>query len=471
MKHSPQDAGDLLRSGMAAFAAGDPVAAEQAFRAAVQASPGDTAAWNNLATALVSQDRSAEAAAALGRSLDIDPDQPTAWTALAAASLTNGSLETAEAACAASLALKPDDADVWRIRALVLTRQEDFEGASQAYAQVSQLEGESAEVCLQHGVALLKCGRFAEASERIDRCAALDPEGDARREIKPICDLIGVALDAGADAVDASAAAALAAAAPDGDRMFKAAFLYLANFGHGEAAARVADAWVARFPDDIEAAHLRDATSTRVAERQPEALVAQHFDAMAEDFDERLVQRLGYRGPERFEALLAAHIPAEGRLEVFDLGCGTGLCARVLRPYARWLEGIDLSPLMIEKARKRGLYDRLEEDDLVAALEGQVSRWSLLLAADTLPYLGDLEPLFGAAARALLPGGWFAFSTEDVEGGAYLLKPNGRYGHGRPYVEQVMAGRFEIRAHETGVLRREGGREVPGAYYLLRRLA
>lgn len=469
MKFSPTEFGDALRSGMTALAVGDPLAAEQAFRAAAQASPRETAAWNNLAIALVSQDRQNEAAEALGRSLDIDPDQPAAWTALATASLAGDRLDAADAACAASLRLDPTAADVWRLQALIHTRQEDFAGASQAYARVCELEGESAEICLQHGVALLKCGRFAEAGERIDRCGALDPQAAAAREIKPVCDLMIVALGEGA--VEASAAATLAAAAPTGDQMFKAAFLYLANFGHGEAAARVAGAWVAAFPQDIEARHLRDAATARVAERQPEALVAQHFDAMAEDFDERLVQRLGYRGPERFEALLAAHMTAKGRLDVFDLGCGTGLCAPVLKPYARRLDGIDLSPRMIEKARTRGLYDRLEEADLVATLEGQAGQWDLLLAADTFPYLGDLAPLFDAAARALRPAGWFAFSTEDVEAETYVLKPNGRYGHGQAYIAQVMAGRFALRARETSVLRREGGRAVPGAYYLLQRLA
>ena len=143
----------------------------------------------------------------------------------------------------------------------------------------------------------------------------------------------------------------------------------------------------------------------------------------------------------------------------------------VLKPYARRLDGIDLSPRMIEKARTRGLYDRLEEADLVTALERQPGQWDLLLAADTFPYLGDLEPLFDAAARALRPAGWFAFSTEDVDAKTYVLKPNGRYGHGQAYIAQVMDGRFALRARETSVLRREGGRAVPGAYYLLQRRA
>ena len=40
-----------------------------------------------------------------------------------------------------------------------------------------------------------------------------------------------------------------------------------------------------------------------------------------------------------------------GELEIVDAGCGTGLLAPHLRPYARRLVGVDLSPKMLEKAR------------------------------------------------------------------------------------------------------------------------
>ena len=38
-------------------------------------------------------------------------------------------------------------------------------------------------------------------------------------------------------------------------------------------------------------------------------------------------------------------------LDVLDLGCGTGLCGPLLRPYARALAGVDLSPQMLERMR------------------------------------------------------------------------------------------------------------------------
>ena len=83
----------------------------------------------------------------------------------------------------------------------------------------------------------------------------------------------------------------------------------------------------------------------------------------------------------------------------FDLGCGTGLCGLLLRPAGRDAGGVDLSPAMIEKARARGVYDRLEAGDLVEAMKKAPRSFDLLVAADVFIYVGDLAPTFEAAAR------------------------------------------------------------------------
>ena len=52
-----------------------------------------------------------------------------------------------------------------------------------------------------------------------------------------------------------------------------------------------------------------------------------------------------------------------------DLGCGTGLCGPLVRPMVDRLTGVDLSARMIEKARSLGVYDRLEQGDIVEFLD------------------------------------------------------------------------------------------------------
>ena len=152
----------------------------------------------------------------------------------------------------------------------------------------------------------------------------------------------------------------------------------------------------------------------RPATALPAAYVARLFDDYAPNFDLHLTQKLGYRGPELIAQALDAVAPGRRYGLALDLGCGSGLAGRALRARVQKLAGVDLSPAMIGKARETGLYDELEVADLVAFLAAR-SGADLAVAADALVYLGDLAPAFAAAARALAPGGLFAFTVESGE--------------------------------------------------------
>ncbi|MGZ6037909.1 MAG: tetratricopeptide repeat protein [Phenylobacterium sp.] len=465
----PEPAVGLTRQGLARYAVGDYRTAEQAFRTVIEVAPHETMAWNNLALVLVAVGELDQAAAALRRSLNIDAAQFAPWMNLAGALLRQGKAEEAEAACAAALALDPASADAWQVRALARLQRENFTGAAEAFTRTLELAGESAELRLNLGAALLKCGRFEAAAASLAVAVALDPGSFVAAEVKQACDFIVAAIAGDMDAAVAAYPPGLLESPAEADRVFKTALLYLDWAGEREAAALVARSWAALRPDNIEAIHLRDAALAHVTARQPAELVARSFDEIADDFDDRLVRRLAYQGPERLAALIAGHAGADGSLDVLDLGCGTGLCASFLRPYARLLVGIDLSAGMLAKAAARGLYDHLEVADLLTVLGERGVAWDLLVAADTFPYLGDLSAVFDGAAAGLKPGSWFAFSTEACAGEGFLLKGNGRYAHSDRYIERLAAGRFEIVARTAATLRREAATPVEGGFYLLRK--
>jgi len=469
MPPPPSAAVGLTREGLARFAVGDYRTAEQAFRTVAEVAPHEALSWNNLALVLVAVGELEQAVPALRRSLGIDPAQFAAWLNLAAALLRLGRAGEAEAACAEALALDPVSADAWQVLAMIHVHAEDFAAASLAFARTLELAGEDAALRLNLGAALLKCGRFDEAAASLGRAVALDPAAPLALEVKRMCDFIVAAIAGDMAQARAVYPEGRFASPAEADRVFRTALLYLDWADRRPAAIRVAEAWTAMNPQSVEAAHMRDAALSRVVQRQPAELVSQAFDDIAEDFDDRLVRRLAYRGPELLAALIAPRIAAEGRLDVLDLGCGTGLCAGFLKPYARRLAGIDLSAGMLAKADALGLYDRLEVADLLAMLGEASAQWDLLVAADTFPYLGDLAPVFEGAARALRPKGWFLFSAEAADGETYVLKGNGRFAHGLGYIQALAAGSFEIAAHACAILRREAGSPVDGDFYLLQR--
>ena len=173
--------------------------------------------------------------------------------------------------------------------------------------------------------------------------------------------------------------------------------------------------------------------------RIPAVLLADLFDRYADGFDEHLRDKLQYRMPEMIADAIAAAEPTRP-MDILDLGCGTGLCAPLLRPWASVLCGVDLSAAMIEQAKARNLYDRLEIADLVTAMQASERSFDLIVAADVLIYLGDLSPVFESAARCLRPGGLFAYSVEAGGGERYHLQGKSfRFAHAKPYLQKLAA--------------------------------
>lgn len=230
-------------------------------------------------------------------------------------------------------------------------------------------------------------------------------------------------------------------------------------------------AWrdVLRISQSPKTLHLHRAATGETTEAPPEGYVREEFEGFARSFDAVLAE-LQYCGPDLVaEALSAVLETGTNDLLVYDLGCGTGACGPMLRPYARELVGIDLSPKMLEIAKTRNCYDSLQCDEVVSVI-ARATGCELIVAADVLIYLGRLEPLFQAVSTALKPGGIFAFTTESLDDGNYRLEPSGRYSHNSDYVvAAAKAAGLSTASHETKRLRFENGHPVPGGVFVVRR--
>ena len=133
----------------------------------------------------------------------------------------------------------------------------------------------------------------------------------------------------------------------------------------------------------------------------PDAYVATLFDQNAAQFDDMLVEQLGYAVPmlvrERLEALAPGPYP-----RLLDLGCGTGLTGVSLNDWCPHITGVDLSAGMLDEAYERGVYDDLYVAEAVEFLEETDDPpWDMITATDVLPYIGRLGRFFaGGAATA-----------------------------------------------------------------------
>ena len=201
----------------------------------------------------------------------------------------------------------------------------------------------------------------------------------------------------------------------------------------------------------------------------PSALLTDLFDHYAPGFDDHLRGKLQYMLPEKIADAIAA-VRQPGLQDVLDLGCGTGLCGPLLRPWAEHLCGVDLSPLMIEQAKARNVYDTLEVCDLVAAMRQAERGFDLLVAADVFIYIGDLSPVFEAAARCVRPGGLLAYSVEAGSGDRYHLQMKSkRFAHSKPYLQKLAAMHgFVEESFESVTARFDAGQPVPAYLVVLR---
>ena len=244
--------------------------------------------------------------------------------------------------------------------------------------------------------------------------------------------------------------------------------------GRLEEAAEVYRAWKEAEPDNPVPAHLFAACAGDVAapDQCSEDYVSVTFDEYAGHFESKLGQ-LDYCGPVLLEKLMALHFTPEAAFDTLDAGCGTGLCAPVLRPYARGLTGVDLSGGMLDIARERGLYDALHRGELGAFLREGREPYDFIACMDTLIYFGALEGIFQQFAANLRPGGWLAFTSERCaeNNRTFQLNPSGRYSHSVSYMRQVMeeAG-FDCLVLDHEVIRTELQRPVHGVMVLARRL-
>lgn len=230
-------------------------------------------------------------------------------------------------------------------------------------------------------------------------------------------------------------------------------------------------------PDDVVGARLRLAAlgvGDPTAAMAP-AYVRALFDEYAIRFDRHLVQSLRYRGPALLHDAVRRACSLRLREPAFrlalDLGCGTGLAGEVFRARCRAMHGIDLSPVMIERARRKKLYDELAAGDLVAWLAAKPDASAdLVLAADVFVYLGDLAPVFREASRVLGAGGLFAFTVQSHEGEGIHLGPDLRYAHAPRYLGEL-AERHGLAPvlSEPVSTREDRGEPVPGRLLVLGR--
>lgn len=401
-------------------------------RKAIALRPDLTEAVNNLGNALMDQQRLDEAIGCYRRVVEAEPRHAEAHYNWANALHQQGSRDEAVIRYRSALSLKPNLLQARLNLGNALLERGDLDEAEACYRAALAIDPSFAQAHLNLGNLLLEQGRAAEAIECLRTALSLDPDsvtawistGDAFRER-----------------------------------------------GDTERAIRCYERAIGIDPGNVVAVHLLTALRGGESPCSPVPYVVHLFDHMAGTFDAHLVDRLHYSVPQGLAKLVgdfAPTLPDGG--DLLDLGCGTGLAGAAMARYARRMVGIDLSSRMLEKAREKGLYERLEHSELLAMMRKEPeASFDLIVAADLFIYIGEIDAVMAEARRLLRRDGLFAFSIEALASTAdYRLMPTTRYAHSTGYIDRLATqNRFTVERMVSAPLRLENDLPVPGWLFLL----
>ncbi|MGF1447488.1 MAG: class I SAM-dependent DNA methyltransferase [Pikeienuella sp.] len=185
---------------------------------------------------------------------------------------------------------------------------------------------------------------------------------------------------------------------------------------------------------------------------------AAFYDDWAEGYEAE-VSANGYATPKRCAETLAAHA-ALPWAPIMDLGCGTGLSGLALKAAGfECIDGFDISPQMLSKARDKGVYRDLTIADLSQplAVEEGIYQNAAAIGAISPDYMPAtvLDDILGK----LPSGGCLVFSVNDKSAadGSIVGRINDLIDSG--YVELLFAEHGE---HLPGI-------DLRSTVYLLRR--
>ena len=417
----------LLNSAIQAHQSGRLEEAESVYRLVLHALPQQPDACHYLGVLLHQRGHSEEGIDYILRALSENPHYVDAQNNLGNVYKETGDAAKAEQAYRKVLAWVPNHFEALNNLGIVLGDLEAFDEAEQCLLQAIRLQPNRADFLQNLGSAYFKQRDYPKSAEAFRKSITLKPnEAEAYRILWRT--------------------------------------LYIAK--EFDEAVKVLRQWLEFDPDNPIALHTYAAHlgGELMPERASDAYVKETFDNFAGSFD-NVLARLDYRAPGLVvDAVGRAVGEGDGQLIVLDAGCGTGLCGPLLRPYARQLIGVDLSPKMLAKAEGRQIYEALIEAELVQYLEHNPSRFNLIVSADTLVYFGNLVPFAHAAHNALLSNGHLIFTVEKkLEGYGFSIGVHGRYCHAQDYVLNTLteAG-FQLVDIDEVHLRKETGEAVIG---------
>lgn len=348
-------------------------------------------------------------------------------------------------------------------KAIEAHRKEDYEKATKLYKKILRRQPKNFNIYNNLGITLKKQKKIIKAEEVFKTAINLNPNfvdayynlGNLLRDKKRYQD----ALDCYKDAI---------ALNPNFLEAYYNSATIFKNLSKYKEATTNYKKVLQLNPNLLEVKHLIASISGKTTDTAPRAYVEKLFDTYASEFDESLVNELDYKIPKVIYDLLINEKSLNPLGSILDLGCGTGLVGLELKKFSSRLVGVDLSNLMLAKAREKNVYDELIHQDIKDYLSNENLKYDYFIFADVFIYIGKLDEIFKLIKLRNFSKGKLIFTLELTDKSDFFLEKSGRYSHSKSYIDKLcIKNNYKILYSKKINLRKENNEMIQSILYLL----
>ena len=367
------------------------------------------------------------------KSLELVPDRASTLTNLSAAQLKLKKYSEARATAQKAISVESDNSEAYLNLGYIEKELKNFESAVKFFDKVLSLKPDYAEGWSNKGATLHELKRYDEAIAHYDKALSFKPY--------------------------------------EASFFYKKSFTNIALNQYAIAVENLEDAIKYKYSPEGYAEYILSALKPENGLKpMPKNYVAALFDSYANSFNKHLIDTLKYESPKNLLELL--NLSINDKFAILDIGCGTGLMGKLLKPYASKIVGVDLSKEMLSRAKLTGTYDELIADDILEFLNKCNDKFDLVVSADVFIYIGELSNIFKDLVEIIKAGGLFCFSVEKNESIKFGLSPKTlRYSHSKEYIQKLASlHNFKIQNILERPIRQENHVDVDGYYFLLKKV-
>ncbi|MBT8580618.1 tetratricopeptide repeat protein [Polynucleobacter paneuropaeus] len=407
--------------------------AESKFKKSLELAPDRTSTLTNLSATQLKLKKYSEAKATAEKSILIDNSNSEAYLNLGLIEKEFKKLESAVNFFDKALSLNPEYPEAWSNKGVTLNELKRYDEAIVHYDKALSLNPEYPEAWSNKGLTLHKLKRYEEAISHYDKALSLSPY--------------------------------------EASYFYQKSFTNIALNQYSLAIENLQNAMKYNYcPKEYAEYVLSSLRHENGFKPMPKNFVAELFDDYADSFDKHLVGILKYEAPKKLLDLL--NLSINDRFEILDIGCGTGLMGKLLKPYASKIVGVDLSKEMLSRAELTGVYNELIVDDILEFLNKCNDKFDLVVSSDVFIYIGELSNIFIGLAKVIKSGGLFCFSVEKNEARTFSLSPRTlRYSHSMDYIRKLACiHNFKIENILESPIRQENHVDIEGYFFCLKKI-